>query len=84
MSNYPIHTVQRDDDKAETVQSRLKTYDKLTAPLLQYYQNQQQKQGQGQGQEQEHEQTIVGIFKGTESDAIFPDICKWIQEKKLL
>jgi adenylate kinase family enzyme len=70
--------VQRDDDKAETVQARLKAYEKQTSPLLQYYQNQQQQEEQGQ------ERTTVGIFKGTESDIIFPEICKWMKEKSLI
>jgi len=60
---------QREDDKAETVQARLQAYDKLTAPLLQYYQAQEGK-----------EKPVVGIFKGTESDVIFPQICQWITE----
>ncbi len=31
---------QRDDDKAEVVRSRLETYEKLTAPLVDYYEGQ--------------------------------------------
>jgi adenylate kinase len=31
---------QRDDDKAEVVRARLETYEKQTAPLIDYYQGQ--------------------------------------------
>ena len=71
---HPPYTVQRADDKAETVQTRLKAYEEQTAPLLQFYQTEEQVQGH----------TTVGIFKGTESDVIFPEICRWIQNKNLL
>jgi len=70
--------VQRDDDKAETVQARLRAYDQLTAPLLQYYQGQGHAEGGGAAG------PVVGIFKGTESDVIFPEICKWIEQQQLL
>jgi|TARA_B110000208_G_scaffold103358_1_gene128551 hypothetical protein len=46
----------REDDKAEVVLDRLKTYHEVTSPLMGYY----------------AEQGIARTFRGTESDVIWP------------
>jgi len=56
--------VQRDDDKPETVRKRLDAYDKVTSPLVQYY----EKKG------------VLKTFSGTMSDKIYPDVNRWLKE----
>jgi nucleoside-triphosphate--adenylate kinase len=56
--------VQRADDTPEAVKERLEKYDKVTSPLIDYY----QKQG------------IVQVFSGTESDVIYPNVKKFFQK----
>jgi nucleoside-triphosphate--adenylate kinase len=56
---------QRDDDKPETVTKRLEAYDKVTAPLVQYY----------------NEQGVLKTFSGTESDKIYPKVNDWLHER---
>jgi nucleoside-triphosphate--adenylate kinase len=79
--------VQRDDDKPESVRTRLKAYDdvskfrhpiemfhsdcvlttkfdQVTAPLIGYYK----------------EKGVLGSFHGTQSDVIYPEVKKWLQE----
>jgi len=72
--NPPIHhgkddesgesLVQRNDDKPKTVRKRLEAYDKVTAPLIQYY----KKKG------------VLKTFSGTMSDKIYPEVNKWLNE----
>jgi len=50
--------IQREDDKPATVQWRLKPYDNMTKPLIEYY----KKQG------------VLHSFYGTESNIIYPHI----------
>mmetsp|Transcript_30909 Transcript_30909/g.39803 ORF Transcript_30909/g.39803 Transcript_30909/m.39803 type:complete len:241 (-) Transcript_30909:293-1015(-) len=54
--------VQRDDDKIESVISRLETYNKVTMPLLDYY---------------DHKKLLQN-FAGTESDVIYPKIKEFL------
>jgi len=54
--------VQRDDDKPTTVRKRLDAYDKVTIPLLQYY----------------NEKGVLKTFSGTMSDKIYPEVKKWL------
>lgn len=54
--------VQREDDKPETVRRRLEAYDKVTAPLVKYYQ----------------EKGVLKTFSGTESDVIYPEVKRWL------
>lgn len=53
---------QREDDKAEVVSARLRSYEELTKPLIDYY---AQKKG------------VLSQFHGTESDVIYPQIKKY-------
>lgn len=57
--------IQRDDDKPATVRKRLDAYDKVTAPLIQYYSN----------------KGILKTFTGTQSDVIYVDVQKWLREQ---
>jgi adenylate kinase family enzyme len=59
--------MQRPDDKPEAVSTRLINYDKLTAPVIDYY--------QGLG--------IVARFAGTESNKIYPEVKKFLSTTKL-
>jgi len=59
--------VQREDDKPETVRKRLDAYDKVTSPLIQYY----EKKG------------VLKTFSGTMSDKIYPEVEKWLKEMGL-
>jgi len=59
--------VQRDDDKPETVRKRLDAYDKVTSPLIQYY----EKKG------------VLKTFSGTMSDKIYPEVEKWLKDMGL-
>ena len=56
--------VQRHDDKPETVEARLKLYDESTSPLVEYY--------EGNG--------VLKSFQGTQSDVIYPEVKKWLQD----
>lgn len=67
--------VQREDDKPDTVKARLVAYEATTAPLISYYQR------QIAGADTS---PLVKRFAGTESDVIFPDIVKWMQNTKLV
>jgi nucleoside-triphosphate--adenylate kinase len=57
--------VQREDDKPSCVRRRLATYDEETKPLVDYY----------------AQQGVLETFHGTESDVIYPQVHKWLQEK---
>jgi nucleoside-triphosphate--adenylate kinase len=57
--------IQRDDDKPETVKARLEAYEKMTSPLIEYYSN--------------DKDVNVKVFKGTESDVIFPEIQAYME-----
>jgi adenylate kinase family enzyme len=59
--------VQRDDDKPESVRARLNSYDEVTAPLVQYY----------------DQKGILKTFQGTKSDIIYPQVKKWLEEQNL-
>lgn len=56
--------IQRDDDKPETVRARLETYQKQTAPVLDYY----------------REKKLLQEFQGTESNKIWPHVKKYLSE----
>lgn len=57
--------MQREDDKPETVARRLATYEKQTAPLLDYYSS--------------LDGNTLRTFSGTESKKIWPDVKKFIE-----
>jgi nucleoside-triphosphate--adenylate kinase len=57
---------QREDDKPEVVKARLDLYEKQTLPLLQYYKT--------------VKNCKVTTFHGTESDKIYPEVKKYLQE----
>jgi len=57
--------VQRDDDKPESVRTRLRAYDEVTSPLVAYY----------------SERGVLETFSGTESDTIYPNVKNWLVEK---
>ena len=57
--------IQREDDKPETVRKRLEAYDKVTAPLIQYY----------------TDKGVLQTFKGTQSDVIYVDVHEWLKEQ---
>lgn len=57
--------IQREDDKPETVLKRLQSYDTVTAPLVDYY----------------DEKGVLQTFHGTESDVIYPMVNMWIKEQ---
>ncbi|XP_072260319.1 GTP:AMP phosphotransferase AK3, mitochondrial [Pyxicephalus adspersus] len=57
--------VQRDDDKPETVTKRLKGYEALTRPVLQYYQN----------------KGVLQTFSGTETNKIWPHVQAFLRTK---
>lgn len=54
--------VQRDDDKPESVRTRLSAYDEVTAPLVDFYER----------------QGLLKTFSGTKSDVIYPEVKKWL------
>ncbi|XP_047146819.1 GTP:AMP phosphotransferase AK3, mitochondrial isoform X1 [Hydra vulgaris] len=56
--------IQRDDDKPEIVQQRLKVYDELTRPLLRFYKD----------------AGILQTFSGTESNVIYPELQKFLKD----
>jgi len=57
--------VQRDDDKPESVRTRLKKYDDVTSPLIDFY----DKKG------------VLKTFHGTMSDVIYIDVNEWLVSK---
>ena len=57
--------VQRDDDKPEAVRQRLQSYDKVTSPLVGFY---------------EQSQVMIQTFSGTRSDEIYPRVKAWLQK----
>lgn len=58
--------VQRDDDKPESVRARLDSYDKVTSPLIQFYDS----------------KGVLKTFAGTMSDVIYPEVKKWLQSER--
>ncbi|XP_062905283.1 GTP:AMP phosphotransferase AK3, mitochondrial [Mobula hypostoma] len=57
--------IQREDDKPKTVISRLQAYEKLTQPVLEYYQN----------------KGILEVFSGTETNKIWPHVHDFLGKK---
>ncbi|KAM3937698.1 GTP:AMP phosphotransferase AK3, mitochondrial [Leptodactylus fuscus] len=57
--------IQREDDKPETVTKRLKAYEALTKPVLEYY----KKKG------------VLETFSGTETNKIWPHVHSFLQTK---
>jgi nucleoside-triphosphate--adenylate kinase len=57
--------IQREDDKPESVRTRLRAYDAVTAPLVQYY----------------TQRGVLKTFTGTMSDVIYPQVKLWLQEQ---
>ncbi|KAG8455188.1 hypothetical protein GDO86_001400 [Hymenochirus boettgeri] len=57
--------IQREDDKPETVTKRLKGYEALTRPVLEYY----QKKG------------VLKTFSGTETNQIWPHVHSFLKTK---
>ena len=59
--------IQREDDKPESVRTRLKAYDDVTAPLVKYY----------------ADRGVLKTFTGTMSDLIYPQVKRWLEEQNL-
>ena len=57
--------IQRNDDKPESVRKRLDAYEKITAPLVEYYRN----------------NGVLKTFHGTMSDVIYIDVKAWLEEQ---
>ncbi|XP_059830599.1 GTP:AMP phosphotransferase AK3, mitochondrial [Hypanus sabinus] len=57
--------IQREDDKPKTVISRLQAYEKLTQPVLEYYQN----------------KGILEVFSGTETNKIWPHVHDFLAKR---
>ncbi|XP_018417550.1 PREDICTED: GTP:AMP phosphotransferase AK3, mitochondrial isoform X1 [Nanorana parkeri] len=57
--------IQREDDKPETVTKRLKGYEALTKPVLEYYQN----------------KGVLNTFSGTETNKIWPHVHSFLRTK---
>jgi nucleoside-triphosphate--adenylate kinase len=57
--------IQRDDDKPESVRTRLLSYENDTRPLIEYY----------------NSRGVLQTFRGTMSDVIYPEVKQWLQEK---
>ncbi|XP_040213348.1 GTP:AMP phosphotransferase AK3, mitochondrial [Rana temporaria] len=57
--------IQREDDKPETVTKRLKGYEALTTPVLEYYQN----------------KGVLETFTGTETNKIWPHVLAFLRTK---
>ncbi|KAG8595616.1 hypothetical protein GDO81_001575 [Engystomops pustulosus] len=57
--------IQREDDKPETVTKRLKAYESLTKPVLEYYKN----------------KGVLETFSGTETNKIWPHVYSFLQTK---
>jgi len=64
--------VQRADDRPETIKKRLEDYETKTKPILTYYQN------------NPNSKTIVGVFAGTESNVIYPQIKSFLKSQPTL
>ena len=60
--------IQRDDDKPESVRTRLNAYDDVTSPLVNYY----------------NKRGVLMTFSGTMSDVIYPKVKEWLQDTKQL
>jgi nucleoside-triphosphate--adenylate kinase len=58
--------IQRDDDKPESVRTRLEAYDNVTAPLVDYY----------------AQRGVLKTFTGTMSDVIYPEVKQWLQRQQ--
>jgi nucleoside-triphosphate--adenylate kinase len=58
--------IQRDDDKPESVRTRLEAYDNVTAPLVDYY----------------AQRGVLKTFTGTMSDVIYPEVKQWLQQQQ--
>lgn len=56
--------IQREDDKPESVRRRLEAYEKITAPIVEYY--------EAKG--------VVKTFRGTHSDTIYMDVKQWLEK----
>lgn len=59
---------QREDDKPDVVLKRLKTYDKMTKPLISHYRLSL------------NNKNNVKVFSGSESDVIYPLVKKFVQD----
>mmetsp|Transcript_31031 Transcript_31031/g.71509 ORF Transcript_31031/g.71509 Transcript_31031/m.71509 type:complete len:99 (-) Transcript_31031:261-557(-) len=59
--------VQRDDDKPESVRTRLVAYEKVTAPLVDYYRS----------------KGVLETFSGTMSDKIYPGVKDWLEDRAI-
>jgi len=57
--------VQREDDKPEIVRRRLEAHDKVTAPMIEYY----------------DQKGVLKKFHGTMSDVIYPQVKQWLNEE---
>uniref|UniRef100_A0A8C5LMZ7 Adenylate kinase 3 n=1 Tax=Leptobrachium leishanense TaxID=445787 RepID=A0A8C5LMZ7_9ANUR len=57
--------IQREDDKPETVTKRLKAYEALTRPVLEYYRN----------------KSVLETFSGTETNKIWPHVHAFLSTK---
>ncbi|XP_075683582.1 GTP:AMP phosphotransferase AK3, mitochondrial [Rhinoderma darwinii] len=57
--------IQREDDKPETVNKRLKAYEALTKPVLQYYKN----------------KGVLETFSGMETNKIWPHVHSFLRTK---
>jgi nucleoside-triphosphate--adenylate kinase len=58
--------IQRDDDKPESVRTRLEAYDNVTAPLVDYY----------------AQRGVLKTFTGTMSDVIYPEVKQWLEQQQ--
>lgn len=58
---------QREDDKPDTIRTRLENYQKQTAPLIEYYKN--------------NTNVHFQIFSGTESDVIYPEVADFLHSR---
>ena len=59
--------IQRPDDKPESVRRRLDNYEKITAPLVEYYTS----------------KGVLQTFCGTKSDEIYVDVKRWLESQNL-
>jgi nucleoside-triphosphate--adenylate kinase len=55
--------IQRKDDQPATVRARLRQYEDITSPLVEYY----------------DQHGVVRTFHGTESDVIYPEVRRWLK-----
>lgn len=63
MTGEPL--VQREDDKPESVKRRLEIYSEMTAPILEYYTN----------------QNVLAQFSGKTTNEIWPQVYKYLVTK---